>query len=224
MDWTYNTIWTDELLPTELRIADLSQNPSLEDPLVGGSYLFVRGFKSAHNNLEDFPVKESVKYLQLTMANITSFKGLSALGKVKRLELEYCLKLQGDGGLSEAADSLEWLHITQAKKFTLGQELRGLSQLKVLSLNSCAPLQDLEFLDDFPNLLDFRFVETNVLSGDLSPLLRHPTLCYVGFLDKRHYNLRSREVTEKLQERRTASVTIARNGPYETFRYNALIA
>lgn len=224
MDWTYNTIWPEQLQPSELRIVDLSKSPSIGGSLAGGSYLFVRGFKSALRNLTDFPVKGSVKHLQLTMANITSLEGLSSLGKVKRLELDYCLKLQSDSGLSEAADSLEWLHITQAKKFPLGQELLGLSQLKVLCLNNCAPLQDIEFLSYFPNLVDFRFVETNVLSGDLSPLLRHPTLCSVGFLDKRHYNLRSREIEEKLQERRNASITIVHNGPYETFKYKALSA
>lgn len=224
MDWTYNTIWTDQLPPSELRIADLSVSPSAKGSLGGGSYLFVRGFKSVLNSLEDFSVKGSVKYLQLTMSNITSLKGLSSLGKVKRLELDYCLKLQSDGGISEVADSLEWLNITQAKKFPLGQEVMGLSQLKVLCLNNCAPLQDLEFLNYFPNLLDFRFVETKVISGDLSPLLRHPKLCSVGFLDKRHYNMRSSEVEEKLRERRNSSITIARNGPYETFKYKALSA
>ena len=36
-----------------------------------------------------------------------------------------------------------------------------------------------------PKLEDFRFVDTNVIDGDLSPLIR---LKYAGFFDKKHYS------------------------------------
>lgn len=224
MDWRYNTVWLDQLPDGEPRTADFSQGSKDGQSLLGGNYLVVRSFKSRHKTFEDFPANGSVKYLNLTLANITSFKGVSVLGNVKRLELEYCLKLESDSGLSEIAKSVEWLHVTQSRKFSINSELLGLSELKVLCLNACAPLENLEFISCFPSLLDFRFVDTNVVSGDLSPLLRHPTLCSVGFLAKRHYNMSPKEIEAKLSERRSKAVTVVRKGTHETFKYNALSA
>jgi hypothetical protein len=222
MDWRYNTIWFDQLPEGEVRSADFAKREAGGDELLGGTYLLVRSFRSEHKCFEDFPANGTVKYLELNLANVTSFRGVSVLGKVRRLDLHHCSKLERDDGLSEVSDSLEWLHINQSKKFRVGNELLGLSRLKVLCLNRCAPLPDLEFLSSFPELVDFRFVDTNVLSGDLSPLLRHPALCSAGFLDKRHYNLRSEDVLAQLAVRRTASIVPAYKGPYETFRYTAL--
>jgi len=222
MDWTYNTVWFDQLPKSQVRLANFGKPGIRPETLLGAQYLVLRSFKSSRKNFEDFPANGSVKYLELTLANMTSFKGVSVLGKVKRIELHYCLKLESDTGLSEVSDSLEWLHINQSKKFYLDEELVGLSELKVLCLNNCAPLPDLEFLDRFPRLVDFRFVGTNVLSGDLSPIIRHPTLCSVGFLNKRHYNMRDVELKRKLAERRTASIALAQKGPYQTYRYTTL--
>jgi hypothetical protein len=222
MDWRYNTVWFDQLPAGEVRMADFGKGGTGRETLLGGKYLNVRGFKSKHKNFEDFPANGSVKYVELSLSNITSFKGVSVLGKVKRVEVHYCLKLENDHGLSEISDSIEWLHINQSKKFSIGDELIGLSNLKVLCLNRCAPLQNLEFLDRFPQLLDFRFVDTNVIDGDLTPILRHPTLCSLGTLDKRHYNMRSDDLQNNLATRRAAAIAIARNGPWETFRYTAI--
>lgn len=222
MDWKHNTIWFEQLPPTTLRSVDFGNRGESGTSLVGGQYLRVRGFKSRVKTFEDFPANGSVKFLDLILSNVTSFKGVSVLGQVKRIETYYCLKLERDEGLAEVADSLEWLHINQSKKFQIGESLLGLSGLRVLCLNSCGPLADLEFLARFPKLLDFRFVDTNVVSGDLSPLLRHPTLCSVGFLNKRHYNARDTEIEEQFSKRRSESRIVVRKGQFETFRYAAM--
>lgn len=224
MDWRYNTVWFDQLPADEVRTADFGQRSTTKESLLGGRYLQVRNFKSKHKDFEDFPANGSVQYIQLALSNVASFKGVSNLGKVKRMEVYHCLTLESDHGLSEVSDSIEWLHIDQSKKFCVGDELLGISKLKVLCLNRCASLQNLDFLTRFPQLLDFRFVDTNVVSGDLTPILCHPTLCSVGFLDKRHYNMRFEELKEKLAERQPASIAVVRKGPFETYRYTAIDA
>jgi hypothetical protein len=65
-------------------------------------------------------------------------------------------------------------------------------------------------------------VDTAVLDGDLTPLLSHPTLCSVGFLDKHTYNVRNADVKAALKEKRDAAINRVRNGSLETFRYNEL--
>lgn len=92
---------------------------------------------------------------------------------------------------------------------------------RTLCLNSCSALENLNFLNQFPNLLDFRFVDTNVLSGDLTPTLDHPTIRSVGFLNKRLYNIQEKKMAALLNEKNGASEfkETIKNGKYETFRY-----
>jgi hypothetical protein len=222
VDWRFNTIWHDQLAKGAFRSVDFTKPSSISGRLLDSSYVRALRFKSKTANLAGFPAKGTVKCLELVWANIRSFSGVSCLGKVKRLEAHYCLKLESDSGLSQIRSSLEWLHINQSKKFSPGKELLGLRNLKVLCLNNCGSLDDLEFLRAFPNLLDFRFVDTTVLSGDLTPILEHPTLCSVGFLNKRHYNKRDAEIDEHLAPRARAATKKAYKGQYETFRYLAV--
>ncbi len=224
MNWTFNTVWFDQLPGAVFRSVDFAEPGTTATLLSGAQYLHVRSFASATRDFADFTADSSVEYVELAVGNVQSFKGISRLRSLCRLELHYCLKLETDAGLAEAPKSLRWLHVNQSRKLHLGDELLGLSQLRVLCLNNCAPLPSLEFLASFPYLLDFRFVGTTVLSGDLAPILRHPTLCSVGFLNKRHYNMKFEEIEQRLTERRNASIEIARNGPYATFRYKAIDA
>ena len=222
MDWRFNTIWLDQI-PEELVELNTFEGLGKADASSSNiEYLISNNFKSTNKSLLDLPNNDSLLYLELNKANITSFSGVSKFKNLKRLELHYCLKLTSDNGLDEVKDSIEWLHISQSKKFSFSKNLLKLSNLKVLCLNNCGPLTDLSFLDSFPKLVDFRFVGTNIESGDLTPLLSHPNLCSVGFLDKRHYNLKSEEVTRHLAQKKSASIALAHKGKYETFRYLAI--
>ena len=55
----------------------------------------------------------------------------------------------------------------------------------MLSLNNCAEISSLKFIQKMKSLEDLRFVKTNVKDGDLSYC---EGLKYVGFLPKRHYS------------------------------------
>ena len=222
MDWRYNTIWAEQLPTAEYAAVNFNNRSESPQSLAGKRYISAAKFKSKSENLLDFPTIGGVDCLYIGSSNIKSFSGLSRFGDVKRLEAQYCLKLESESGLADLRNSLEWLHINQSKKFTPGEELFSLKKLRVLCLNVCGPLQDLEFLYNFPDLLDFRFVDTNILSGDLTPLIRHPTLCSAGFMNKRHYNLKDTEVDEHLRQRWHAAIEKAYKGNYETYKHAAL--
>lgn len=222
MDWRFNTIWLEQLPPRSVATVDFGNKTESPSDLSGAGYLWASRFKSQSASLDDFPAAKGVEYLHLTRANLQSFAGLSRFPQIKRLEAHDCRKLACDGGLSDVRNSLQWLHIHQAKKFVPGNELLSLVNLRVLCLNSCGPLPNLDFLQQFPQLVDFRFVDTNVLSGDLTPIVEHPTLCSVGFLNKRHYNLSEQEIDEHLRPRQRGATQKATKGKYETFRYVAL--
>jgi hypothetical protein len=113
------------------------------------------------------------------------------------------------------------LHINTSKKFDFTNELIQLEKLKVLCLNACGPLDNLDFLKYFPNLIDFRFVNTNILDGNLMPILEHPTIRTVGFLNKKHYNFKDEKLKLELENKFDYDYkTIEYKGQYLTYRYD----
>jgi hypothetical protein len=222
VDWRYNTIWFEQIPKEQTAVVNFNESKTARPDLSGVNYFFGRSFKSASANFEDFPASDSLNYVHLTLSNVTSFSGIHRARNLKRLELMHCYKLETDAGLGLLSGSLEWLHVDQSKKFTCGNELSKLTNLRVLCLNDCAPIPSLDFLELFPKLLDFRFVNTKVEDGNLEPILAHPSLCSVGFLNKRHYSHKDSEIDRLLKPKKAAAIELAHKGRFETYRYLSL--
>lgn len=220
-NWRNNTIWFEQIPDNLQADLNLKEDKFNEVQLENIEYLTLWHHKSKLRNLLDLPVPESLLYLDLTWSDIQDFVGIKKMVNLKRLELHYCTKLQNGLGLSGLAHTLEHLHIEQSKKFVPTEELFSLKNLRVLRLNSCGNLENLHFLNQFPKLIDFRFVDTNVLDGDLSPILDHPTIRSVGFLNKRHYNIKDDKMDAMLKDKNSGGEfkTVIKYGKYETFRY-----
>ena len=204
MDWTHNSILFDELDVNKVYQKDLKDNdinwPNLD--FENSEYAIFWYLKTTDKILKQIPKSENLKFLQLNWANITDFKVISdRFSKLKRLELHCCIKLLNDDYIDLLSENLEILHIHTSKKFQFNDKLLKLKNLKVLRLNDCAPIKNLEFLKNFPKLEDFRFVNTNILDGNLKPIFEHPTIKSVGFLNKRHYNIKDLEMEKLLEEK-----------------------
>ena len=202
MDWRFNTIWFDQLKHERVFRKDFKDNffgdqgHTFEIPNA-----ILWHLKEKANAFDSLLTSDKLLYLELNWANIKNFIGIEKFGNLKRLELHYCLKLENDKGLSQLSDKLEFLHINRSKKFKFTDELLKLKKLKVLCLNACGQLDNLDFLTSFPNLIDFRFVDTNVLDGNLTPILKHPTIRTVGFLNKKHYNYKDDKLKRELKDK-----------------------
>ncbi|MDQ0227679.1 hypothetical protein [Metabacillus niabensis] len=219
-NWRNNTIWFEQIPDNLQAHLNLKEDKFNEMQLENIEYLtHWHHKKNKLGNFVGFPL--NLLYLELNWSNIQEFRGIEKMNKLKRLELHYCTKLQNDFGLSGLADTLEHLHINQSKKFVPNEELFSLENLRVLRLNSCGNLENLDFLYQFPNLIDFRFVDTNVLNGDLTPILDHPTIRSVGFLNKRHYNIKDDKMDALLRDKNGREVfeTVIKYGKYKTVRY-----
>lgn len=219
MDWRYNTIWFDQIGREKIFHFNYKDDKFQDEVSDDREYGMTFHFKHKGLAFESFPDMPHLKYLEMNWANIFDFGGIEKFKKLKRLELHYCIKLKSDKGLASVKDSLEFLHINQSKKFAATDELLQLKNLRVLCLNACGPVDNLKFLKDFPNLVDFRFVDTNILDGDLKPILDHPTLRAVGFLNKRHYNFTDKEIKEKLDSKSDSFKEFVYKGEYMTFKY-----
>lgn len=223
MDWRFNTIWLEDLEQSKIFTKDFKENSiQTENKNFNNSeYAIIWHLKEKLNSFDDLSETDKLLYLELNWANIKNFTGLEKFNNLKRLELHYCVKLEDDKDLSIVRNSLEFLHINQSKNFEFNEELLRLKKLKVLCLNACAPIENLNFLNSFPNLIDFRFVNTNILDGNLKPILEHPTLRTVGFLNKKHYNYKSEEIKQELENKCDKEYkTIVTKGEYSTYRYD----
>ena len=159
-------------------------------------YLFVMHHKSADGDLGNLDVPAQLTYLELLSSNARNIGVLPA--GLRRLELRRCVKLETAQGLAASCPELRHLHLKTSRKFQDLSSLFKLKRLEVLCLNGCGDLPDLKFLARFPRLRDFRFVDTNVLDGDLSPLLSLPKLESIGTMDKRHYSHTTAEIMAAL--------------------------
>ncbi|MBM7661663.1 hypothetical protein JOC85_002466 [Bacillus mesophilus] len=175
--------------------------------------------KSKLGNFSDFP--KGLRYLELNWSNIHDFNGIEKLSDLKRLDLHYCTKLSSDGGGSGLSDTLEILNVNQSKKFVPGEDLMSLKNLRVLRLYSCGSIDDLSFVNHFPKLIEFSPYGTNILDGNLQPLLDHPTIRVSGFNNKRHYNYSYEKLKSLLEEKNGNKEykSIIEKGKYATFKF-----
>ena len=223
MDWRFNTIWFEQLDQDKIFQQDFkektiaTENKNFEN----AEYGIIWHLKEKLKSFDNLSESNKLLYLELNWANIKNFDRIEKFKNLKRLELHYCVKLGTDKGLSQLNDKLEFLHINLSKKFKFTDELLKLKKLKVLCLNACGSLDSLDFLKHFPNLIDFRFVDTNVLDGNLNPILEHPTIRTVGFLNKKHYNNKNENIKLELENKFLGEYkTIVHKGQYLTYRYD----
>jgi len=123
--------------------------------------------------------------LFISISNIESLLGIEALKKLKYIEFHYLRNLTRIEAIASLSNTLEFLMFGSAKKIVDFESTKSLKKLRTLAFNNCGSIPSIKFIDEMPKLEDFRFVDTNVLDGGLSPLIR---LKYAGFFDKKHYS------------------------------------
>ena len=225
MDWRYNTIWFEQIADTNIFHCNYKDKLFSKNKFEDVEYAMTYYYKYKEFAFDQLPSSDKLLYLDMSLANIKDFSGIGKFKNLKRLEVHYCTKLESEFNISSIKNTLEFLHINQSKKYTPTAELLKLKNLRVLCLNACGPIKDLKFLKHFPNLIDFRFVDTNVLDGDLTPIIDHPTIRTVGFLNKRHYNLTEKKIEEALKLKSTTEYKdFAYKGEFLTYKYKTLTA
>lgn len=195
----YDEIRGDHLLGHDLNAGKIDAN--FNDLRYLNLYSY-KEKKSKYNNFYDLEKFLKLISLDLSLTNITDFMDVSNCKELRRLNVDYCRNLSSWEGITNLAEHLEVLCIDHAKKLSVSEELYTLKNLKILKLCNIQPIENLDFLKHFPNLETFIFVDTNVLSGNLTPIIEHPNITYAGFLNKRHYNMKDEQVDRLLAQKR----------------------
>lgn len=147
------------------------------------------------SNLPDVP---ELRTLVINFSNSERITGLEKYPCLERLELYYVSKLQTISGI-KALGELTLLNIFNAKKTADFSEIGSLNNIETLRLCDCGDIPGIKFISGMSGLKSFSFSGSNILDGDMRPLLEHePPLEFVGFNNKRHYSHSWEDVCKQL--------------------------
>ena len=163
--------------------------------------LSVSGFNPPSRDLSVLRELNGLVNLSLTKTNIQSLVGLESLEDLRRLNLAFAPKLAALDSLAASAQGLRQVYFGHAKAIGSYAPISALRFLRKLQISACAPMPDLDWTASLTRLSFLSFVDTDVVSGDLSPLLSLERLRYVGTFKKRHYSHSQAELNAILQGR-----------------------
>ena len=147
--------------------------------------LTLTGFKSHDQTLSEIPPLASLKTLDLFVTNINSLIGIGRYPILEELTLYKAHRLVDISVLKDVEYTLKKIEFDTCKRIENYEVLSEMTALRKLILTNSAPMQSLSFVTSLDKLEFLSFVGTNVLDGDLSPVVG---LKYVGFENKRHYS------------------------------------
>ncbi len=127
-----------------------------------------------------------VDTLVLDRSNISNLDFLKNMRKLKVLILKECRSLSNIEAIKNVSSSLNALKFILVPKIVDYSPLRKLENLIYLNMNKCNKVTNLDFIDEMYNLNTTEIFKTNVIEGDLTPLMRLPYA--MVYPNKRHYH------------------------------------
>lgn len=147
-------------------------------------YLSVLNYKNTYNEISNL---YRLRCAVLTQGGITNLNFLGRLKNLENIELNFLRRLTDISDLVFLSSSLKEIKIKSCKKIcNLEKVLIELKNLETLRLFNFE-LESLDWIKKLPNLKKFVFLDSNVISGDISPAAH---IEYVAIDNKRHYNYR----------------------------------
>ncbi len=132
----------------------------------------------------------NLESLGILNAPVDNLHGLSSLKKLRSLRLGNLRRLISLAGIEDLT-GLEELDINTCRRICSIDEVGSLVRLKKFYLNNCGDIASLKPLEKLESLTSVLFYEsTNILDGDLTPLVRNKALSSVAFKNRRHYSHR----------------------------------
>lgn len=150
-------------------------------------------YKSKEGDLSAFSNLPNLEELCFKVCNITRIGDVSGLQKLRILEIQLAPKLTSLEGI-ENLKELRRLYIDACRRITNIDPVGKLTKLEELSWND----GNIESLKPLINLKELRMFclggSGNVVDGDMTVLKSLPKLSDASFRERRHYNLRNRDM------------------------------
>jgi len=145
--------------------------------------LYIAGYKPKSKNLVKLPAANKLGRLEFVRGNLETLEGIERYPQLKDIDLAYCTKLRSISALRNT--KVEQITLTACKQISDLASLKECPTLRSIRMEGGPTMDSIAFLNDFKSLEDFRFIKTDIIDGDLTPLLR---LKSVGFFAKRHFS------------------------------------
>lgn len=151
---------------------------------------------SGNHDITDFSSISSSKKLrsaEIMQCKLSSLRGIENCNCLEDLHLSFNRKLEDITSLDSVAATLKTLSIDSCpriKDFSILQHLTNLEHLELYGNNL---ISNLNFLTGMKNLKTFTFT-MNVKDGNLNPCMNVP---YVSCKNRKHYNLKDRDLPKK---------------------------
>jgi len=139
-------------------------------------------------SLAPFSRLTNLESLAILNAPIETLDGIGSLGKLRVLRLANLRKLGSLNGV-QSLSMLEELEVNTCPKIGSINEVAALTNLRKLHLNNDGKLESLKPLNAIHHLESILFYEsTDIVDGDLSPIVRQKNLARISFRNRRHYS------------------------------------
>lgn len=140
--------------------------------------------KFNESDLTKFEMMDNLTSLELVQSKIKSLNGIEKMKNLKCLTLFYSSQLLSIEKIS-VLNRLEYLEIRNCKKIENYNCLGELNELRKLSIYDCSTLNDLLFIDHLKKLDFIGLINTNVIDGNIEPLIK---IKKHGYTNKRNFN------------------------------------
>lgn len=164
--------------------------------------IFFDKYCPKNKNLDALPMAPNLKALDLLRSCIKTLDGIDKYGRLERLVIAWGRYLTAVGGLAHC-HNLKIFELDGCKNVNdLQETLCKCSRLERLVLMKVSDLENIQFIERMPNLKWLNLMDTNVIDGDMSYLLRHPSLEYAVFTSKKHFSHTEAQVRAALQAKK----------------------
>lgn len=145
-------------------------------------------------DIMSFATLENLEVLCLySPTRLESLRGIENLSNLTELRLILATRLTSLEGI-ESLSRLVRLRVDTCRKVSDISPLSSLSSLKELEINNCGDIQSLQPISVLKWIENLVFVEsTNIVDGDMKPILDLPHLNSVSFVNRKHYSHRNED-------------------------------
>lgn len=147
--------------------------------------LFINNYDNENSDL--FSKLINLEELAVFNSKILGLNGLYSLEKLRKLRLGNLKQLKSLQGI-EKLKQLSELEIHRCKNINNISALWGLVTLKKLLMLDLGSIESIKGIENLKLLETFLFYEsTNIVDGDLTPLLKLNNLSKISFKNRKHY-------------------------------------
>ncbi|MCA9039609.1 MAG: hypothetical protein KDA65_04600 [Planctomycetaceae bacterium] len=161
------------------------------------------GFNPKSKSLNELRELKKLEDLTFVKSTIEDLDGIQKYPNLHRLVLAYMRNLSDISTLGEGKNKkLTYLELGNCKKLSDYSPIGNINSLVECVIDKCGPIPSLTFMKDLPKLTDFRFLDTKVLDGDMTPLMKSASLRGTAFTNSPEYSHKEKEVKSFLDGRK----------------------